>query len=290
MIFHVVYTLVEPLIPEFDDLLDQESKLVDAQRINPYTAQIAEADKQNDRLIVGMKEIIVANMKYSDPVIVEAAIKLNNRMKSFGKIERKSYEEEAAAIRILLIDLQSPAFSHAVNVVGLGNWVMQLDVSLNNFRNLLEERNDNIALTLTQDNLKDVRKKLEVVYHKMTSRINAAAEIDASKQYEPFIHQINAEIQYFNEHTHRSAKKDLSEGDHTVIESIPVQIFSDEPLTPIPIVYYHEEGKDAVKLIFAKDFTLTYKNNSKPGLAEVIVRGKGAYKGRKLATFNIIKN
>ncbi|MDR0606744.1 MAG: DUF6261 family protein [Bacteroidales bacterium] len=284
----VVDSLVHPLVAEFEEQLQKERNLVDAQRKNPYTERIAEADKQDDKLIVAIKEIISANMKSVDPTIVAAAIKLDNRMKAFKKIESKSYEEEAAAASILVSDLLSPTFATDVNMIGLTNWILQLETSVNIFKNLLQERNDSIAPTLTQDNLKTVRRKIDIVYHKMVTRINAAAELDNTGQYDTFIQQLNAEIRYFNEHTHISAKKDIGLGDHTVIDPIPVQIYTGQAITPIPVVHYREENKETVTLAFAKDFSLLYKNNLKPGMAEIIVRGKGAYKGRKITTFNII--
>lgn len=38
-----------------------------------------------------------------------------------------------------------------------------------------------------------------------------------------------------------------------------------------------------------RDFTVTYKNNKKPGTASVIVRGKGKYKGTVTRSFKIKK-
>jgi uncharacterized FlaG/YvyC family protein len=285
--FPVVNNLVYPLVPEFEEQLQYEKSLIDVQRKNPYTAQIAKIDKQNDKLVVAIREIISANTKSLDPEIATAAKKLNDRMKSFKKIESKSYEEEAAATSILISDLLSPTFTADINITGLINWILQLEMSVNTFKKLLQERNDNIAPILTKDNLKTIRRKIDIVYHKMVTRINAAAEIDNTGQYDTFIQQLNSEIRYFNEHTHISVKKDIGLGNHTVIEPIPVQFYTGQVITPIPVVYYREENKDTVTLAFAKDFSLLYKNNLKPGMAEIIVRGKGAYKGKKTTTFNI---
>jgi hypothetical protein len=172
--------------------------------------------------------------------------------------------------------------------VGLEGWLEQLTEAVTNFRSLLQLRNESVAPTLPQENLKTVRREIDVIYHKMIARINAAAELDDTGKYDAFIRQLNAEIHYFNEHTHIHARKDLGEGDRTVIEPIDVQRFTGEAITPIPVAYYHGEGKPAVKLTFAEDFTLTYKNNVKPGMAEVSIHGKGAYRGRKVTTFSIV--
>jgi hypothetical protein len=285
--FPVIFTLVQPFMPEFDDLADKEGKLVDAQKKSPFTALIVEADNLNDRLILGIRETVSGAMRHYDPTIAAAAVRLNDRLKAFGKIEKKSYEEEAAAISILVADLQSPAFAADATTVGIDGWVSQLVISLDNFKSLLQQRNDSMAPNLPKENLKTIRAEIEKVYHKMIARINAAAELDESGQYEMFIQQLNAEILYFNEHTHRSAKKDLAEGDHTVIEPIEIQIYSGEPVTPLPVVYYREVGKETAKLVFSEDFITSYKNNLKPGMATLTVHGKGHYKGKKSTTFSI---
>jgi hypothetical protein len=285
----VILALVQTLVPEFEELLTKEGKLVDAQKKNPYTAQIVEADELNDQLVLGMKEIITASMRHYDPNVVAAAVRLNDRIKAFGKIENKSYEEEAAAISILVTDLQSPTFAADTVTAGIDGWVTQLVASLDNFKKLLQLRNDSIAPNLPEENLKTIRKQIEKVYDKMIARIEAAAELDDTGTYEPIILQLNAEIKYFNEHTHTAAKKDLAEGDATVIESIADQQYSGTAITPVPVVTYREKDKEPVKLTFTVDFSLSYKNNVNPGMATLTIHGKGAYKGKKATTFMIKK-
>jgi hypothetical protein len=287
IIFPTVFTLIQTLFPEFEDFLDKEGKLVDAQKKSSYTALIVEADNLNDRLALGMKDNVTVAMRHYDQNIATAAKRLNDRIDAFGKIARKSYEEEAAAISILVTDLQSPMFANDVVIVNIGGWITQLAASLDNFKNLLQLRNESIAPNLPKENLKIIRKLIDAAYNKMIARINAAAELDDTGMYEQFIQKINAEIHYFNEHTHRSAKKDLAEGDRTIIESVGDQRCSGKAITPIPVVIYREEGKPDVTLTFTVDFSLSYKNNVKPGMAEITVRGKGAYRGQKSTTFTI---
>ena len=42
-----------------------------------------------------------------------------------------------------------------------------------------------------------------------------------------------------------------------------------------------------VKLVKDKDYTVSYKNNNKPGTAKIILKGKGKYKGSKTVSFKI---
>jgi hypothetical protein len=74
-----------------------------------------------------------------------------------------------------------------------------------------------------------------------------------------------------------------------VVETIDTQKYTEKAVTPIPRGYYREEGKPTVELVFAKDFSVTYKNNKEVGTAELTLHGKGAYKGQKTVTFNIAR-
>jgi hypothetical protein len=50
-----------------------------------------------------------------------------------------------------------------------------------------------------------------------------------------------------------------------------------------------EDGKETKNLSLGKDFDVSYKNNTNVGTAEVIIHGKGAYKGQFTVTFNIAR-
>lgn len=45
----------------------------------------------------------------------------------------------------------------------------------------------------------------------------------------------------------------------------------------------------STKLIKNKDYTISYKNNKKPGIATITIKGKGNFKGTKTITFKIYK-
>jgi hypothetical protein len=68
-----------------------------------------------------------------------------------------------------------------------------------------------------------------------------------------------------------------------------VQPYTGRPVIVIPRVWYREADKPAVELIFAKDFLVSYKNNTSVGTADLILHGKGKYRGKKRLTFNIVE-
>jgi hypothetical protein len=278
--FAAVKTIILTQFNAFITVLTEEGSLVDAQKGSTFTAEIAVADDRNDRLVTGIKDIIAGSMRHFDQKVVKAAIALHDRLKAFGRIESKSYEEQAAALHILVNDLLGK-FSADAATVGISSWVTELAVALADFERLLKQRNDETASRLPHRTLKEIRHDIDEIYHQMIARIDAAAMLDDEDTYTLFIQQLNAEIIYFNEHTHHHARKDIKTAE---VDQIPVQQFTDKEVTPIPTV--HLANKE---LTFARDFFVSYKNNIQPGTATLIIHGKGRYKGQKIISFNIFE-
>ncbi|MDR3340290.1 MAG: DUF6261 family protein [Candidatus Symbiothrix sp.] len=280
--FPAIKNLVVALYVPLLDLLAQESRLVDAERGSALSHLIAEADARIDRTIVGINSVINAGLHHFDPAIVAAADRIHARMKAFGNIESKSYEGEATAVGILIDDLRGK-FTGDVTLLGLAGWIDELEAAHKAFDELFEQRNVEWA-GKPDANLRDVRKQVDDTYRQMIERIAAAATLDDAETYTEFIRQLNREISYFNEHSPRHTRKDIA---NFAVGDIPTQTYTGEQVIVIPDVFYTGEGQQTVKLVFAKDFTVTYRNNVKVGTAELILHGKGGYRGSKIVTFNI---
>jgi hypothetical protein len=287
--YPVVQTLISPFYNEFVTLIVKEEELINLMRKSDYTKQIAEADHRVDRTLVGMRGVTFAALHHFDPATVEAAQSLLNRLDAFGRIARKSYEEEILNVNLLISDLQSAEYAAKASLVGLNPWIQELQTAENDFEHLLEQRNVETSRT-PQGWIRDVRRDLDTVYRRIVDRIDAAATLeDGSTTYDEFIAELNARITYFNRHAHQHARKDLSVGDACVIETLSDQTYTGKAVTPLPHVFYREEGKPTVELVFAKDFFVTYKNNLDVGMADLVIHGKGTYKGQKKTTFNIFR-
>jgi hypothetical protein len=77
------------------------------------------------------------------------------------------------------------------------------------------------------------------------------------------------------------AKFDLKDA---VTEPIATQTYTGKAITPIPAAYYDNE-----ELVFAKDFSVTYRNNVEVGEAVAVLHGKGKFTGFHERRFNIVK-
>jgi hypothetical protein len=279
---------VASLMPEFETRLTVEDAVFRWARKSELTKQIAEADAEIDRLLVAINGVVQTGRHSSTPAVKDSGDKVYHKLQQYGYIAHKAYPAQVGDLRALLEDFAGE-YAQDVSNLGLGVWVMQLQSALNTFTRLLGERDDE-KIEKPTITARVARKDMEAAWRPIEDAINANANaaIGTASEFVTFIDHLNPEITRLNETFHR-AKKDLGAGDHTVIEPITTQTFTEEPITPIPMVHYCEEGKPTVKLWLGKDFSVTYKNNVKVGMAELTIHGKGDYKGQKSVAFNIAR-
>jgi hypothetical protein len=274
-----VEAIVAPLRSNFDDLLSTEGKLVDAVRGSKFTEKLKLADERVDKAITGINNTIEAGLHHYDLQVEDAAKVLAIRMKAFrGEIEKKAYEEESAAVKILVKDFLL-VYTEQVTLLNLTGWVTEVGAAQKAFEELFIERNAELAAR-TDQTLVEVRHEIETVYRGMIDLISASILINGSSEVETFVEQLNRQVAYFNEHAHHQKKHDLKDA---FVENIPDQPFEGEPITYLPTVRYEDK-----KLVFARDYDLLYKDNEVPGTATIIIRGKGGYTGKTEVRFNII--
>ncbi|MDR3328854.1 MAG: DUF6261 family protein, partial [Prevotellaceae bacterium] len=241
---------VEPLCGAFDPLLALEQKLVDAARASSFTQLLAEADHRIDRDVAAIKAAIASALHHFDPTVAEAARALHDRLKVFGNIRAKAYEEESAAVQQLLHDLQGQLAQQVRLVVGLQAWVQELATAEAEFVSLFERRNTELA-DRPQENLRSVRRQVEEVYHKITACLDTDLILHGEERCGELARQLNEEVKYFNEHNHQHRKKDLAAAGACAVAPIAPQPYTGKPIAVIPTASYHEAGKPAKELVFA---------------------------------------
>ena len=218
-------------------------------------------------------------MHHPDPASVKAAKRLETRLKAFrGEIAKKPYEEESAAVKILVTDLQS-AYASQVSLLNLSVWVNEIAAAQAAFEQVFILRVSE-RTTLPTERMKDLRRDIEAAYRQIIERIAAYTVLNGTGTTGAFIERLNVEITYFNEHIHHHTPIDI---DLATVATIADQTWENKPLTPLPTAMY--EGHE---LVFAFDYDLAYHNNDRPGNATVTLLGKGAWKGKKTVSFTIV--
>jgi hypothetical protein len=282
MRFPAVSTLLFPYIAELSRLLEIEKKIIDRHRKSAITLLLEVTDKRIDRAIVGINSLIRGMLHHPSPDAAEMARQLEIRKKEFGKITRKAYEEEAAAVQELIDELTG-AYSPHVAALGLMPWVEELGQAETEFVQLFRQRNTELT-NWPAASMSDIRGLVDDQYRASIRRIESYIDLNGPEGYLDFVRELNENIKYFNEHAHHRTRRDI---EHTLVNEIPAQPFTGKPVIYIPTVFFTEPDKPAVELAFSVDFTVTYKDNVAPGTATILIHGKSKYKGTKIVTFNI---
>jgi hypothetical protein len=275
------------LLPDLQLWLAREEEVMRWVRKSLLTEKIAEADRRVDHVLQGIGAVVKAALYSLNPTVAEAAHRVHLMLKRYGRVAHKPYDDEAGDVRTLLLQFAGD-YAADVATLLLPDWVQELQAAFDEFEVLLRQREDRDE-TRPAFSAREVRKALDAVYEQMTILLEAgSASSDAAADFTAFIDYLNPDIDRLNSEF-KPAKKDLAAGDHTVIEPIADQQYTGEQVTPLPAVLYRAEGKPTVKLVFATDYTVTYKNNVNVGMAELTIHGKGAYRGQKTVAFMIAR-
>jgi hypothetical protein len=266
----------------FGQWLDREQALMNWVRKSDLTAPVVEARKQVGRALVSLSTLVRAHRFSPAPATADAAEEVYVMLKNYGRVYRDAYGVQDGKLRVIVDHLLTD-YAPEVALLGLTGLVDDLQSALTGFRQLLARRSTQWGRK-PEENLKAVRRGIEAVYHQIVRIVNAGATL-GRPGFEAFINGLNGKIERVNAEFHRVRHKiGLAE-----IEAIPPQPHTGAPVTPTPAVHYPTHS-GTVLLELGKDYILTYRHNIREGLAQCIVHGKGAYAGRRMMTFSIIKN
>jgi hypothetical protein len=271
-------------VTELNRLLAIEKTMIDPHRKSPITLRLEETDKRIDHAIVGINSLIRGMLHHPSHDTAEMARQLEIRMKEFGRITRKSYGEESAAVQELIDELTG-TYSPQVSALGLMPWVEELGQAETEFVQLYRDRNTELV-NRPEAPMREIRGLVDDQYLASTRRVESYIDLNGPEGCMEFVRELNENIKYFNEHAHHRTRSDI---ERSAVSEIPAQPFTGKPVIYIPTVFFNEPGKPDVELAFSVDFTVTYKDNVAPGTATILIHGKSKYKGTKIVTFNIEK-
>ncbi|MDR0582100.1 MAG: DUF6261 family protein [Prevotellaceae bacterium] len=284
---------IKPLYDVYKPLFDEEVAALDIIRRSELTAEIVELDHERDRLYRGLADNVKSFRNHFDPDKRRAAEKLEVILEHYGNIAAKTLDEETAAIEDLHRELIKQDNYLYVSALGLGEWLGQLVQTSRNLEALMMNRYDE-ASKRPNVHMQRIRKEVDKTFRSILDLLEALVRVNGADTNKAFIAKLNMVMERYKEILAQEAGrrhpiKDLGAGDHTVIEPIETQQYTERPITIIPEVHFREDGKPTVRLYMGEDFSVTYKNNVNVGMAELTIHGKGNYKGEKTVTFNIAR-
>jgi hypothetical protein len=280
------------LITDYEGKVKQEENIYKWMGSSKFTGIKVIADDNRDKDVMGLTGVVRAMTKHFDPTISESAKHVLKLIKNYGDLAHAEYNVETAGIDSLIEKLNSSNYSHAVEVLGIAPWLVELEKHNNIFKSYVVETEQELV-ERPSIRPQTARKETDEALNKIINRVTSLIDIDGRDAYLPFINEFNVHVDLYNNHLRERygrlhTRIDVSDAE---IDDIGRQLYTGKPVNVIPIVKLAQEEKDGlvtiVELAFSKDFTVGYKNNVDPGTATLIITGIGKYTGEIVTTFNI---
>ncbi|MDR2127421.1 MAG: DUF6261 family protein [Prevotellaceae bacterium] len=200
---------IDALYNLYSAALDKELDSLDFIRKSEITSIISEQDRVRDNIYGGLVDSLKGATRHFDPAYSAAATLLLDVFKHYGNIPRKTLDDETAAIKDLLRELQQPALAAALETLGFTNWVDKLAAENAAFEQLMMQRYEQTA-DKTQYRMKDTRKETDKYYHAIVSQIENMVLV-GNAAVDALIREMNTVISRFK-HILAQEKGERKEG------------------------------------------------------------------------------
>ncbi|MDR0756880.1 MAG: DUF6261 family protein [Tannerella sp.] len=165
-------------------------------RKSPLTEKMNNADVRRDQTYRGLIEAVRAFQNHFSEEKREAARRLFIVFDTFGNLSVKPANEETAGIYNLLQELNGDCRPQ-VELLGVSDWVKQLETDNDAYEALVRERNTETAAR-PQIRLAEKRTQAQQVYAQIVERIEALAIVHGETAYAPFVGEWNAFVQRYS--------------------------------------------------------------------------------------------
>jgi hypothetical protein len=187
---------IESSFAIYEPLRVSEAEALDVIRKSAVTDEITDADNKRDNTFSGLRSTVEGATSHFMPKKREAANRIQIVLDHFGNINAKSYNEQTAAVKTMIADLNT-TYSADLATLNLGDWITELQANNNAFEELMSERYSE-ASGKTQLKMKQVRLEVDAAYRAITTRIDALTVVNGPENYTPFINELNIRIEKFN--------------------------------------------------------------------------------------------
>jgi hypothetical protein len=252
-------------------------------RKSALTEAIVAANSRLDKAVTGLSEQVNSARHNFQPAVAKAAKRILDMLHRYGYVVKKAYDREIEDVEAILRHLNGD-FAADVQTTGVAAWIPEITAACTDLAALIAQR-DAESLEKPEMTFRATRNAIDKVWRQIVKIVNGGVALHFSGDFEAFINSLNPEIERLNNEYHR-IKTDIAACEPEQIEK---QSYTGFPCTPVPkkVLLVTKEG--TIRLQLGKDFTVSYKNNVNVGNATCIIRGIGAYKGKKIITFIIAR-
>lgn len=194
--FTVEALKIQRIYPAYEAAFATEGEALDVVQKSIFTGPIADADHNRDTILRGLADTIDGAIRHFDESVREAARRIKIVLDSFGNIASKGYNQETAAIKALVNDLET-GYAADVATAGVAGWITALKSANEAFEALVDERYTDEAAK-TPLNMKTARKQLDEAYRELTRLVDALMVVEGPETWEDFVKEMNKRIEKYN--------------------------------------------------------------------------------------------
>jgi len=165
-------------------------------RKSHITDEIADADNLRDFTFRGMSDTVKAGGNHFNPLVRNAATRVQVVFDHYGNLTIKSYDDETASIKKFVSELKVK-YAADVIILGIADWLDELQANNDAFVELQQSRNSKEA-EKTQLRMRQVRLEVDAAFRTITNRINALIIVNGEGMYKSFVNEVNIQIDKYN--------------------------------------------------------------------------------------------
>jgi hypothetical protein len=186
---------IAKLLVRLKELLLAEDVALDQTRRYDATGRIHEEDHRRDSAFYSIRDALRAFSRHFDAAKREAALRLDLIFEDFKNAPQKALPDESADIHNLLQRLEN--YLADIDLLGLGDWILELRQANDSVRLLTAERDSEAAARATL-RMKTIRAEVDQTYYEIIGCLEAAATLEGLDAYSALFAEINARITEYN--------------------------------------------------------------------------------------------
>jgi hypothetical protein len=253
------------------------------QRASELTVQINAKDKQRDLLFAEIKRTSKTGQQSSLENIAAAGTKMVDFLTPFWDITKEPMMSQTVQVRQVALRYGAdPALANAAYTLGIDVQFQELFVTNNDLQNLYDARLLEMA-KVEGPSATSIKTEVVRAYNEFCTAVEITLSATPTDGLQLLFNEMNEIRRKYIAHL-----PTVLDDAHTSVAPVPDQNYTGRHITPLPRVFYQPDSGELRELIFAEDFTVTYRNNVKVGEAKILVHGKGKYSGRYESVFHII--
>jgi len=200
---------IETLFATFIPLFNNEAEALSLIQKSDITEQLHEVDMERNALFRGFSDAVKSACNHFIEAKSSAAKHFSILLEKYGNVAQKSYDQETADITNLVKEIVG-TYLNDINLLGLMDWVSELNAKNQEFDTLMQKRYTQEA-DKTELRMKQVRTEVDAAYHDIVNQIDALILVNGSNAYQFFVHELNARVDKYNniiaQRKGRNAKK-----------------------------------------------------------------------------------